>query len=106
DDAPLVILVGGLEGDGEDSAEVRVAVERFDALSQSERGVKLIAIPVANPAGVPLEFPPSGTAYRENAEANTLWRFIGAHGPDLVLIAGEETFGLDDALANEPVALV
>lgn len=106
DDAPLVILVGGLEGDGEDSAEVRVAVERFDALSQSERGVKLIAIPVANPAGVPLEFPPSGTAYRENAEANTLWRFIGAHGADLVLIAGEDTFGFGDALANEPVALV
>src|SRR5690606_10930673 len=107
DDAPLVVLVGGLMGDGDDSAAVRAAVEGFDALAQSERGVKLIAIPLANPAGAPLAFPPSGRAYRENAEANTLWRFIGAQGPDLVLIAGgEDTFGLSDALENEPVALV
>ena len=106
DDAPLVVLVGGLTGDADDSAAVRAAVERFDALPQSERGVRLLAIPLANPAGAPLVFPPSGRAYRENAEANTLWRFIGAQGPDLVLIGGEETFGLSDALENEPVALV
>jgi len=107
DDAPLVILVGGLMGHGDDSGAVRAAVERFDALPQAERGVNVIAIPVANPAGVPLAFPPSGRAYRENAEANALWRFIGAQGPDLVLIAGDEdASGLGDALANEPVALV
>ena len=107
DDAPLVVLVGGLAGDGDDSAAVRAAVERFDALRLSKRGVNLIAIPLANPGGAPLAFPPSGQAYRENAEAHTLWRFIGAQGPDLVLIAdGDDTFGLGDALASEPVALV
>lgn len=106
DEAPLVALVGGLAGDGDDSAAVRAAVERFDALPKSERGVSLLAIPLANPARAPLAFPPSGKAYHENAEANTLWRFIGAHGPDLVLIAGDDASGLGAALASEPVALV
>jgi hypothetical protein len=106
DDAPLVVLVGGLTGDGDDSAAVRAAVERFAALPRSERGVNLLAVPLANPARAPLAFPPAGRAYRENAEANTLWRFIGAHGPDLVLLAGEDAFGLGGALASEPVALV
>ena len=106
DDAPIVALVGGLTGDDEGSSAVRAAVERFDALPAERRGVTLLAIPVANPAGAALAFPPTGSAYRENAEANTLWRFIGAQGPDLVLIAGDDAAGLGDALAAEPVALV
>ncbi|HEU4617448.1 MAG TPA: glycoside hydrolase family 88 protein [Gammaproteobacteria bacterium] len=105
-DAPLVVLVGGLAGEDASVAAVRSAVERFDALPQGRRGVTLIAIPLANPDGAPLAFPPTGKAYRENAEANTLWRFIGAHGPDLVLIAGHDDFGLGAALEKEPVALV
>jgi rhamnogalacturonyl hydrolase YesR len=106
DDAPLVALVGGLAGEDESAAAVRAAVERFDALPQRRRGITLLAIPLANPDGAALAFPPSGRAYRENAEANTLWRFIGAHAPDLVLISGGNDFGLGDALANEPAALV
>jgi len=47
---------------------------------------------------VRLAFPPTGHAYRENAEANLVWRFIGAHAPDLVLIAGDDA-GLGAALA-------
>jgi rhamnogalacturonyl hydrolase YesR len=106
DDAPLVALIGGLEGDDQSAAAVRAAVERFDALPPSRRSVTLLAIPLANPDRAALAFPPSGRAYRENAEANTLWRYLGAHGPDLVLIAGGDDFGLGEALENEPAALV
>jgi unsaturated rhamnogalacturonyl hydrolase len=106
DDAPIVVLIGGLGGEDESTDVVRAAVERFSALPTGLRGVTLLAIPVANPDRVPLSFPPSGRAYRESAEANTLWRFLGAQGPDLVLIASEDDFGLAAAVANEPVALM
>ena len=37
----------------------------------------------------PLQFPPSGTEYRDNAESHVLWRWIGIQAPDLVVIAGD-----------------
>ncbi len=106
DAAPTVLLIGGLAGDDDSAAEVRAAVARYDALPQSRRSITLLAIPVANPDGAQLEFPPQGPAYREHAEANTLWRFIGTQGPDLVLIAGDDHSGIGAALASEPAALV
>ena len=51
-----------------------------------------------------LRFPPAGTAYRENSEAHALWRWLGAHAPDLVLFAGDADTGLAAALAAVPVA--
>jgi rhamnogalacturonyl hydrolase YesR len=102
--APLVVLIGGLAGEDSSTGAVRAEVERFDALPARGRGVSLLAIPLANPDRAPLAFPPSGKAYREHAEANALWRFIGAHGPDLVLIASETDFDLGAALAAHAAA--
>ena len=51
----------------------------------------------------PSPFHPSGVAYREHAESHTLWRWLGAQAPDLVLIVGED-FGLAAALGAQTVA--
>jgi rhamnogalacturonyl hydrolase YesR len=41
-------------------------------------------------------------AYREQIESHVLWRWIGAHAPDLVLVAGTDR-GLVDALSQNAV---
>jgi rhamnogalacturonyl hydrolase YesR len=99
--APTVVLVGGLEGDDPTSAALRAAIDAYE--QRRDRPLRLLAVPLANPDGVALQFPPTGVAYRENAEANTLWRWLGAQAPDLVLIAGEDP-GLAHALGSQPVA--
>jgi unsaturated rhamnogalacturonyl hydrolase len=98
DAASTVMLVGGLDGEGTSSNRVREAVESFRALN-----VRLIAIPLANPDGAPLVFPPDGVAYRENATANALWRWIGVHAPDRVVIVGPRDYGLAEALSGTAV---
>src|SRR5262245_17514159 len=103
--SPVVCLVGGLNGNDETSRAVIREMEAFEAIKQN-RPFRLIAIPIANPDGVRLQFPPSGVAYRENSESHALWRWIGIHGPDLVLIAGNDDFGLAEALAQNPAARV
>lgn len=99
--APTVIIVGGLRGEDASAATVRAAVTAYER--GGRRPVRLLAVPVANPDGATLAFPPTGTAYAENAEANTLWRWLGAMAPDLVLIAGDDA-GLAAALGAVPVA--
>ena len=61
--------------------------------------LRLLAIAAGNPDAQPLQFPPSGVAYREHIESHVLWRWIGTHAPDLVLVAGPDP-GLVDALAE------
>ena len=68
------------------------------------RPVQLVGIPVSNPDDVALQFPATGAAYRENVESNVLWRWLGAHAPDLVLIAGSDDVGLATALSTQKVA--
>src|SRR5262249_570130 len=70
------------------------------------RQFRLIAIAVANPDSARLQFPPMGVAYRENAESHALWRWIGIHAPDQVLVIGNEDFGLADALSKNAVGRV
>ena len=84
------------------SASVREAVTAYEHLRN--RPVQLLAVPVANPDGVALAFPPEGIAYREHAESHVLWRWLGALAPDLVLVAGEDDFGLAAALGSRKVA--
>jgi len=98
-DAPTVLLVGGVDGDPASADVVRDLVESHRA---APTPCRLIAIPMANPDARPIAFPPEGTAYRDNAEAHALWRWTGAHAPDLVLVVGED-FGLAGAL-SVPVA--
>jgi rhamnogalacturonyl hydrolase YesR len=52
-----------------------------------------------------LQFPPAGVAYREHIESHVLWRWIGTHAPDLVVIAGSDS-GLAEALSQNAVAEV
>jgi unsaturated rhamnogalacturonyl hydrolase len=101
--APLVILVGGLEGVGNSSRAVEREIQRYEGTAKGRRAFRLIAIPSPNPERNRLQFPPSGVAYQENAESHVLWRWIGSHGPDLVVVAGED-FGLVQALTQNAVA--
>jgi unsaturated rhamnogalacturonyl hydrolase len=100
--APLVVLLGGLKGDDASAAAVRAAVSAYD--KRRNRTVRLLAVPVVNPAGAELAFPPTGVAYRERPESHVLWRWLGAQAPDLVLVAGEDDFGLASALGAQKVA--
>src|SRR5262249_22671744 len=111
-DAPTVLVVGGLDGDDATAAAVRAAVASYDKRRSRDREFNLLAVPVANPERAPLEFPPTGVAYREHSESHALWRWIGTHGPDLVLIASAggttgaqgDDFGLAAALSGQAVA--
>jgi unsaturated rhamnogalacturonyl hydrolase len=102
DSAPLVVLLGGLKGDDASAAAVRTAIAAYE--KRRNRTVRLLAVPLANPAGAALEFPPRGTAYREMPESHVLWRWLGAQAPDLVLVAGEDDSGLASALGAHQVA--
>lgn len=100
--APVVVLVGGLSGN---DASVSTLVEALAAFEKGAgRPVHLLAIPLANPGGEAMQFPPTGIAYRENPAAHTLWRWLGALAPDLVLIAGDADHGLAAALGSQKVA--
>lgn len=100
---PVVVLVGGLDGPGASSRAVQSELARYEAMSETRRPFRLVAIPMANPERSRLQFPPPGVAYRESAESHVLWRWIGIHAPDLVVIAGED-FGLAQAMSQNVVA--
>jgi unsaturated rhamnogalacturonyl hydrolase len=101
--SPTVLLVGGLQGRDVSSDAVAREVAAFEATSQRRRPFRLIAIAVANPDAQPLQFPPSGIAYRDQVESHVLWRWAGTHAPDLVLVAGPDS-GLAEALSQHVVA--
>jgi unsaturated rhamnogalacturonyl hydrolase len=104
--APTVLLIGGLQGRDATVEAVTREAAAFESLPQARRAFRLIALPLANPDGRPLQFPPTGTAYRDNAESHVLWRWIGIHAPDRVLIAGEAGADLAQALSNNPAGFV
>ena len=101
-----VLLIGGLQGQDESVKRVQSAAANYEAQRGTRRDFNLIAIPLANPDGAALKFPPSGVAYRENPEANALWRWIGLHAPDLVIVEGVDDAGLASALSSMAVAEV
>src|SRR5690349_4205185 len=82
DSVPTVLLVAGLNGNDENSKIANDEIRKFEALPQNQRAFRLIAISVGNPDAARLQFPPTGTAYRENSESHALWRWIGIHAPD------------------------
>jgi len=102
--APVVAIIGGLSGDDASSRAVSAAVSAVDNQPAGRRRYTLIGIAVANPDGSPLVFPPTGVAYRASIESHVLWRWLGAHAPDLVLIAGTDAASLAHALTDLPVA--
>jgi unsaturated rhamnogalacturonyl hydrolase len=101
-----VLLIGGLQGKDESVAIVNREVEEYEKTPQDRRKFRLLAIPLANPNGQTLQFPPTGVAYRENVESHVLWRWAGIHAPDLVVIAGASDFGLADALSKNAAGFV
>lgn len=102
--SPTVLLIGGLQGkDGTVDIASREAAD-FEAIPQAQRPFRLLVIPLANPQGATLQFPPAGVAYRENIESHVLWRWIAVQAPDLVVIAGDSDFGMADALSQNAVA--
>jgi rhamnogalacturonyl hydrolase YesR len=100
--SPTVLLIGGLQRPDQSSDAVAREAADFEKIPQSRRTFRLIAVSRANPDTQALQFPPSGVAYREQIESHVLWRWLGTHAPDLVLIAGPDP-GLEDALAQNIV---
>jgi unsaturated rhamnogalacturonyl hydrolase len=100
--SPTVVLVGGLQQPDESSDAVAREAAAFDRIPQGRRAFRLIAVARANPDAQALQFPPSGVAYRERIESHVLWRWLGSHAPDLVLVAGPDP-GLVAALAQNVV---
>jgi unsaturated rhamnogalacturonyl hydrolase len=105
-DARTVLLLGGLSGADGSVAAVHAATLHLEHALAHTRGLRVYAIELANPDGARLQFPPTGTAYREHPESHALWRWIGLHAPDLVLIAGSDDYGLASALSSSAVAEV
>ena len=99
---PTVLLVGGLEGPDQSSDAVDREAAAIEKVPQDQRAFQLIAIARANPDAQPLQFPPAGVAYREHIESHVLWRWIGTHAPDLVLVVGPDG-GVVTALAQNTV---
>jgi hypothetical protein len=102
DSSPTVLLVGGIQQPDQSSDAVAREASAFERIPQNRRAFRLIAVARANPDAQPLQFPPPGVAYREHIESHVLWRWIGTHAPDLVLVAGPDP-GLVDALAQNVV---
>ena len=95
---PSIVIVGGLDGDDASAGLIRKEMAR------AKDRYSLFAIPVANPEKAPLQFPPTGDAYAKNTESHYLWRWLGAHAPDLVIIVGADPAHLAEALASNKVA--
>ena len=95
---PVVAVIGGLDGN-----DAYAELIRKEVLSAKGR-YSLLAVPVANPEKAALQFPPPGPAYAKNTESHYLWRWLGAHGPDQVIIVGSDPAHLAEALSANKVA--
>lgn len=104
DASPTVLLIGGLNGNDASAEMVTGEARRFSRTARNKRRYRLISIPLANPEGSKLVFPPTGTAYRDHAESNELWRWIAMQAPDFVIVVANEDFGMVDALSRNVVA--
>lgn len=107
-----VLLIGGLDGRAE---SVRTAMEALNALQKAtpaEPGLAVSCVPCARPDALEMPdapawaFPPPGQAYLDPATdgAHYLWRWIGMHAPDLVIVLSESegpASGLISALAQQ-----
>ena len=87
-----VLVIGGLDGEPESVKSVLACLEWFssaEAAKPFRERFTLSAVPFASPdepSGQP-EYPPQGEAYGgvDRPETAHLWRWIGMHGPDLLL---------------------
>lgn len=86
-----ILFVAGFQNK-EYTAEAIEALEWFytsDEAKPARKQSTLSAVPLVNPDGTgPPRFPVKGDAYfsKDNAEAEYLWRWIGMHAPDVVVV--------------------
>ena len=95
-DAPAdrrVLILAGLDGSVADAKLLKA--EKPEA-----KRFRSTVIANANPDNAKLTFPPTGQAYKDNAESHYLWRFILNQAPDLVVIAGPDPADLAGALTK------
>lgn len=93
---PVILVIAGLDG----TVDPSVARE----VQRAPKSMAVTLMAPANPAKETLLFPPSGSAYKENGASHRVWRTIATAAPDLVLIAGADPYGLQQALERESVA--
>jgi unsaturated rhamnogalacturonyl hydrolase len=103
-----VLLVAGFQNK-QDTAEVIELLEWFYAGADAKSArnqFSMSAVPLVNPDdAAPPRFPVKGEAYfsKDNPEAEYLWRWIGMHAPDIVVILKSDKASsqqLTDALAK------
>jgi len=102
--APTILVIGGLEGPDGTQNSIQSVLDQYNQLSDEDKSTNLLTIPLANPDTEVLQFPPDGRAYAENSVSHSLWRWIGVHAPDLVIVIGPDGSGLQRAIENEPVS--
>ena len=98
------MLIGGLNGNGESGPNHRRRGGGFGGECARSPPVSPVGDSFGESHKSPLVFPPTGVAYRENAESHVLWRWIALQAPDLVLIVGGGDPGLAQALSTNAVA--
>ena len=98
-DAPRILVIGGMAGNDATVGAVTAFMREMEDTHPAERPMHVMGIPLGNPDGRDLQFPPEGDAYRENGESHALWRWIGVHAPDLVMVVGDVDHGLAEALS-------
>jgi unsaturated rhamnogalacturonyl hydrolase len=108
ENAPTILYLTGLEGPSQYSTRLNSLLESygqtFSADSTTDSEVNVIVIGNANPDSETLQFPPTGAAYSENSVSHVLWRWIGAHAPDLIVLEDGQDFGFREALADTGIA--
>ena len=102
--APTLLYVAGLFADDPDTQRLQQLLTSYSQLEARDKTVSLIVIANANPDADNLQFPPAGTAYRDNATANALWRWIGVHAPDLIILGADSGTGFAQALSSQAVS--
>lgn len=97
-DAPDILVLGGLFGDPASEGITMLGYEAY--ANEGENFLNVTFVPAANPEGESLTFPPEGPAYENDWTSWSLWRWIGTHGPDVVIIMGSDPYGLGEALSS------
>ena len=94
-----VLYLSGLDGNESKNNNLDELVPAYAEVA-GPNDINLIVISRANPEGNQLQFPPAGQAYTENTVSHVLWRWIGSHAPDLIIIEPDDDFGFREAITR------
>ncbi|MDD9890232.1 MAG: glycoside hydrolase family 88 protein [Gammaproteobacteria bacterium] len=98
-----ILYLDGLDGDPTSTAILEELLQEFSSKATLQDN-NLIVISNANPDGDDLQFPPQGQAYSENAISHVLWRWIGSHAPDLIVLGSGNDFSFAETVSNTGIA--